>query len=214
MPKKIKTIITGPLINARGSLARHNIVRLVVNTFIKTEYRRKGRGVAFRYPVEHLPRGQMLYIARPGHKKNFDFKVNVENQGFGDGSHIEIARDLRKKKKENARKFEYLLKAITEIYTSQENNVDILLKKYRGIKNSFHTGGKVEPLLKIVKWLFIMEDIVYWDNEGRAFLFNFLRYVAKEDNNNRLKEALNKIKNPDRLKSFMNKSGIDWIPCK
>lgn len=214
MAKKTKTVINGPFINVKGSLARHNIVKQVVNTFIKTEYRQKGRGIAFRYPVEHLPGSQMLYIARPGHKKNFDFKVDVENQGFGDGSHIEIAQDLRNKKKENARKFEYLLKSITEIYTSQENNVDVLLKKYRGIKNSFRTGGKVEHLLKIIKWLFIMEDIVYWDNEGRVFLFNFLRYVAMENSENKLKEALNKIKNPDRLRSFMNKSGIDWMLCE
>ncbi len=58
-----------------------------------------------------------------------------------------------------------------------------------------------------------MEDIVYWDNEGRAFLFNFLIYVAKETDNKRLKEALDKVKNPDRLKSFMKRAGIKWIPC-
>jgi len=35
-----------------------------------------------------------------------------------------------------------------------------------------------------------MEDIIYWDNEGRAFLYNFLRYVANEKNKKRLDDAL------------------------
>ena len=69
----------------------------------------------------------------------------------------------------------------------------------------------VEVLLKVVKWLFIMEDIVYWDNEGRAFLCNFLLYVANESDENRLEEAFRKVKDPDRLKSFMKKSGITWL---
>lgn len=59
-----------------------------------------------------------------------------------------------------------------------------------------------------------MEDIVYWDNEGRAFLFNFLRYVAKEQSEKKLREALKRIKTPDDLKRFMKKGGIDWVPCE
>jgi hypothetical protein len=85
------------------------------------------------------------------------------------------------------------------------------MKKHRGLKSSFKTGGPVESLLKIVKWMFIMEDIVYWDNEGRAFLFNFLTYVAQEKSEKSLKEALDSVKDPQRLKSFMKKSGIEWV---
>lgn len=211
---KEKTIITGKPIEINGSLARHKIVKEVVNTFIKVEYRKKGKGIVFRYPVENLPDGQ-LFISRPGHKKNFDFKVEVVmGHGLGEGSHIEIAEDLRKKEEENPQKFNDLLNAIAEIYHCSESNVNTVLRKYRNIEKSFSTGAKVEVILKVVKWLFIMEDIVYWDNEGRAFLYNFLTYVAKETDDNRLKEALEKVKNPDRLKSFMRKCGIKWIPCK
>lgn len=212
--KKEKIVITGSRIEIKGSLARHKIVEKVVNTFIKTEYCKKGKGIAFRYPVENLPEGQ-LFIARPGHKKNFDFKVDViRDFGLGEGSHIELAQDLRNKKKEDKQKFEDLLDAVTEIYNCSENDVDKVLVNYPNLGVSFKTGAKVEVILKVIKWLFIMEDIVYWDNEGRAFLFNFLRYVAKETNKNRLKEALEKVKNPDRLKSFMKKCGIEWIASK
>jgi hypothetical protein len=103
------------------------------------------------------------------------------------------------------------LTTITQIYNCAENDVDALLKKHRHLRNSFKTGGSVEALLKIIKWLFIMEDIVYWDNEGRAFLFNFLRYVAQEKHEKTLREALNSVNNPDKLKSFMRKSNIEWM---
>jgi hypothetical protein len=213
--KKEKTLITGQMIKIKGSLPRHSVVRKVVNTFIGTEHLKKGKGVVFRYPVERLSNGQLLYIARPGHKKNFDFKVDVvADYGLGDGTHKEIGKDLRNKRKENGEKFEDLLGAITEIYHSTENDVDAILKKYRGLKKSFRKGAKTEHLLKVIKWLFIMEDIVYWDNEGRAFLFNFLRYVAAENDGERLLKALSNVKNPDGLKSFMRKCNIEWLPYK
>ena len=213
MTKKEKTVITGKIIKIKGSSARHGIVKKVVNAFIKTEYRKKGKGVVFRYPVENLPDRQVLYIVRPGHKKNFDFKVDVTTSyGLGNGSHEEIALDLREKKLENPEKFKKLWQTAAEIYHCGENDVNVILKKHRGLKSPFKSGAKPELLLKVIKWLFIMEDIVYWDNEGREFLFNFFRYVANESNKRRLKEALNKVKNPDRLRSFMNKCDIKWVP--
>jgi len=213
MAKKEKTVITGKSIEIKGSLARHKIVKKVVNAFIKTEYRKKGKGVVFRYPVENLPDKQVLYIVRPGHKKNFDFKVDVAvDCGFEKGSHEEIALDLRKKNIKNPRKFKKLWQAIAEIYHCKENDVDVILKKYRGLKRPFKSGGKPEPLLKVIKWLFIMEDIFYWDGEGRTFLFNYFGYVANERNKSRLKEALDKVKkDPNRLKSFMKKCEIEWV---
>ncbi len=213
MAKKEKTVITGKMIEIKRSLARHEIVKKVVNAFIKTEYRKKGKGVVFRYPVENLPDGQVLYIVRPGHKKNFDFKVDVATSyGVGSGSHEEIALDLRKKNLKNPKKFKKLWQAIAEIYHCKENDVDVILKKYRGLKRPFKSGGKPEPLLKVIKWLFIMEDIFYWDGEGRTFLFNYFGYVANERNKSRLKEALDKVKkDPNRLKSFMKKCEIEWV---
>ncbi len=211
-----KIIITGKIrINRKQK--RHQIVQSVVNAFINFEHNQKGKGVTFRYKVENLPNSSNLFIVRPGHKKNFDFKVDViESFSIGEGSHKEIAADLRKKRQENPKKFARLLDALTEIYKCSENDTDkiLRLRKYTGLNKSFKKSAKAEILLKVIKWLFIMEDIVYWDNEGRAFLFNFLRYAATETNESRLKEALEKVKNPDRLKSFIKKSGIEWMPVE
>jgi hypothetical protein len=94
MAKAEKPSIRGPWITIEGKLPRHNIVKKVVNTFIKSEYQRKGKGVRFQYPVEKLPKRQILYITRPGHEKLLDFKVDVVPEySFGEGSHKEIAMD-------------------------------------------------------------------------------------------------------------------------
>jgi len=200
-------------IEIKGNMPRNEIVRKVVNTFIKTEYQEKGKGVTFRYPVEKLPGNKRLFIMRPGHKKNFDFKVEVtEEMGLKEGKHEQVVLDLRMKKQRNPQEFEDFLRAIEEVYHCSENDVDRLLPRYANLKASAGIGAEVEVILKILKWLFIMEDIVYWDVEGRAFLYNFVLYVVNENDESRLREAMEKVKNPDRLKSFMKKAGMTWIP--
>jgi len=200
-------------IEIKGHMPRNEIVRKVVNTFIKTEYQEKGKGVTFRYPVEKLPDNRRLFITRPGHKKNFDFKVEVtEEMGLKEGRHEQVVLDLRMKKQRNPQEFEDFLRAIEEVYHCSENDIDRLLPRYSNLKEASGTGAEVEVILKILKWLFIMEDIVYWDVEGRAFLYNFVLYVVNENDESRLREAMEKVKNPDRLKSFMKKAGMTWIP--
>ena len=44
----------------------------------------------------------------------------------------------------------------------------------------YEEAPKDDILLKVIKWLFIMEDIIYWHYEGRAFLNNFFAYVINE----------------------------------
>ena len=155
-------------------------MRKIINTFIDTESQQRGKGVKFRYPVENLSTGAQLFIFRPGglNKWNFDFKVEVpEGLGLGKGSHKEIAADLRSKKQENEQEFGKLLQAITEVYDCSENDVDLILGSYPDLRTSFQTGAKVEVLLKVVKWMFIMEDIVYWNYQGRAMLYGALKEV-------------------------------------
>lgn len=135
---------------------------------------------------------------------------------MGKEKQIQIALDLRTKGYENPRRRDDLIQAIYEIYIGKQNDVDKLLKEHTNLKKSFRRGIKLGDILKILKWLFIMEDIVYWDNEGRAFLYNFVYYVISETNNKRLKEAFSKnvIKDPNRLRSYMRKAGLEWKPCK
>jgi len=175
------------MIEINGSLTRHEIVQKVINIFINTEYQQRGKGVQFRYPVEQLstnlqllPGNTQLFIFRPGglQKWNFDFKVDVTpDMGVGKGRHEDIASDMRNKKRENPKKFSQLQQAIDEICSCSENDVDRVLVKYPDLQTSFQTGAKVEVLLKVLKWMFIMEDIVYWNYEGRLKLYNYLKEI-------------------------------------
>jgi len=175
MAKKEKQIIIGPEIIIKGSINRFDIVKKVVNIFIDFEQDKKGRGVVFKYPVEKLSNDDKLFIVRPGLKKNFDFKVEVPDYfALKKGSHAEITSDLKNKKEENPKGINGLVKAITEIYDCLENDVDFILKKYSMLQTSFQKGARIEFLLKVLKWMFIMEDIFYWDYEGREKLYNYL----------------------------------------
>lgn len=181
MLKKKGTItIEEEPIEIKGSISRHEIVRNVINTFIDAEKESRGKGIKFRYPVENLSINKQLFIFRPGglNKWNFDFKVEVlEEFGLGKGTHNEIKLDFQNKKQENPQKFSVLLQALTAIHNCSENDVDQLLKKYPDLQTSFQRGAKIDVLLKVIKWMFIMEDIVYWNYKGRSMLYDALREV-------------------------------------
>lgn len=209
-----KTItLTGPRIEIKGKLSRHEIVKRVVNHFIETEYSQKGFGVKFQYPVETLPAG-MLMIGRPGRKKNFDFKVLVEpSYGLGAGLHEDIVEDFCRKAESRYR--DALLKALSEIYHCSENDVDAIISQSSELIGNLGGMATVEILLKVLKWMFIMEDIVYWDNEGRAFLHNYLNYVVRETDKDRLKRAKAEVTvRPASLRKYMRQSSLEWTVCK
>ena len=206
-----RAVVKAGRIEIAEPMPKHEIVRKVVNAFIDTEYRSKGKGIAFEYPVEDLPEGP-LCIFRPGRKKNFDFKVLVlPHYGLGAGKHEDVRDDVMRKKRENPMEFEMLWDAITEIYMCSDNDVDRVLAKYPGLGEAFETGADVEVLVKVLKWFFIMEDIFYWDHLGRDFLYNFLHYCVRETDSQALAAALEAVKKyPDKLARFMKSSGVEW----
>lgn len=180
----VTKIICDP-IKINGSLTRHEIVQKVINIFINTEHQQRGKGVKFWYPVEQLSANTkledtQLFIFRPGglQKWNFDFKVNVTaDMGMGKGTHKDIESDMRSKKSENPEQFKRLLNALNEVYNCSENDVDRVLEIYHNLQTSFRIGSTVEILFKVLKWMFIMEDIVYWNYDGRAKLYNYLNEI-------------------------------------
>jgi len=202
-------IITGERIEIKGNIPRHEIVRKVVNHFINTEHNQKGAGIQFQYPVEKLPDETYLMIGRPGHKKYFDFKVIIKPEyQLGSGSHEEIAEQFKLKANQVGKD---LWKVVDEFYHCTESDVDELLSKKFVLKNLSNNGTNIEVLLKVLKWLFIMEDIVYWDNEGRAFLYNWLQYQCKETDNIRFQRARKDIKfKPTKLKKYLKELNLNW----
>jgi len=214
---KVQTIV-GERIHISGPMKRHEIVRAVVNHFIDTEYWQKGPGIRFEYPVEDLSNAGALVIARPGKKKNFDFKVLIEpSYGLDKGQHEDIAHDLIEKARTAPSRFGDLWAAISDVYHCVESEADMVLASRPALNEPFGVGASSEVVVKVIKWLFIMEDIFYWDSEGRGFLYNFLNYSVQETDSTRLQKAmqdLGKWARPDTLKKYMSKCGLSWIHSK
>ena len=209
---KNKKVYEGPEIRIIRPLGRFEIVKKVVTHFIEFEKDKKGKGIEFKYPVEELSTGEKLYIHRPGVKWNFDFKVEIpSNCGLEEGRHDQIAMILRSIKDSNEIEFNNLWSIISNLYHCKNNNVDVMLSE-ASISQINSTSPDV--LLKVIKWLFIMEDIIYWHYEGRAFLYNFFKYVISEEDEKVLKDTLEKIKQrkitPDRIKTLLKNMEINW----
>ena len=209
---KNRQIIEGPALKISEPIGRFKIIKKVVNAFIDFEKDKKERGIEFRYPVEDLSNGEKLYIHRPGVKWNFDFKVEISiNCGLGEGRHDQIALFLRRIKKQHKEEFNKLWKMVFNLYYCKDNDVDSMLRKNPVI---YEEIPKDDILLKVIKWLFIMEDIIYWHYEGRAFLYNFFAYVTNEEDDSRLENTLSGIRErkvkPDKVKKLLKMCGVEW----
>ncbi len=123
----------------------------------------------YKYFVETLKPGQRIYLLRPTFlNKGIDFQVWVEKMQENKDrrpSHYDIFQDLKLKKKENPELFTQLLFVIDEIWNCKDP--EYALNKH---KFDFEQGFSCEFILKVLKWLFIEQDITYWNYDGRTML--------------------------------------------
>lgn len=209
---KNKEVVEGPEIKIIEPLERFEIVKKVVTHLIEFEKDKKGKDIEFRYPVEELSIGKKLYIHRPGVKWDFDFKVEIPpNCGLEEGRHDQIALLLRNIKNSDEPKFNKIWNIVSNLYHCTNNDVNSMLNK---ACISYINNTAPDVLLKVIKWLFIMEDVIYWHYEGRAFLYNFLKYGVFETNDETLTEIIAKIGKggikPEKIKKLLQNMGIGW----
>ena len=123
----------------------------------------------YKYFVEKINDGRRVFLLRPTYlNKGIDFQVLVEKMNGEDDdrpSHTDIFVDLELKKKEDDAQYMKLKEAIDEVWNCVEP--DQVLKKHTF---TFKEGFQVELLLKMLKWLFIEQDITYWNYDGRGML--------------------------------------------
>lgn len=134
----------------------------------------------YKYFVEKLVDGRRIYLLRPTFlNKGIDFQVWIEKyDGIVDRrpSHKDLLADLRTKKQENPTEVRKLGAAILQVYDCEEP--DVIIKR---MALQFMKGFSVELLLKALKWLFIEQDVTYWNYDGRAMLRNALMKEVGED---------------------------------
>lgn len=157
---------------------RGQIRRQVITKFLDEEPGTgKGENCSkYIYEVEKLNNGDCIFIKRPASlNKGVDFTVHVENimfreRGFVDmPSHNDIIEDLELKKENDANEYEKVKTLINKIYNCEE----VSENEFRCI--NFNVGYPVEAILKSIKWLFIEQDVTYWNWSGRFMLFTKLK---------------------------------------
>jgi hypothetical protein len=135
----------------------------------------ESRYSTYRYFVEKCSDGTRVYLRRPTYlNKGFDFQVNLE--GFRSTtrkakgvtkempSHPDIFKDLKRKVKQRPNLKRDLYNAICKVYDCIEPD-KILARRPRLRK--FTAGLPIEKTLKVIKWLFIEQDLTYWLGTGR-----------------------------------------------
>ncbi len=158
---------------------RQDIRCEVVNAFLnekKGYWTDDGQQVVtdYKYWVESLTSGQRIYLKRPTFlNKGIDFTIFVERfDGDKDKrpSHDDILQDLTSKVDANFENRDVLLQAINETWECKD--VDSII---RNTILPTPTGLSIEMILKSLKWLFIEQDITYWNYDGRMMLLNGIK---------------------------------------
>ncbi|MBS1537263.1 MAG: hypothetical protein JST20_05890 [Bacteroidetes bacterium] len=128
----------------------------------------------YRYFVEVLNSGKHIYLERPGRlNKGCDFVIYVENiYQWKNGNdrppnHDFVLNDLKLKKNIfSQQQWDKLLLCVNEIFNSKPYRNTIQFTNELPI-----IGHDYELLLKLIKWLFIEQDITYWSGEGRELFY-------------------------------------------
>ena len=122
------------------------------------------------YYVETLESGDRVYLQRPANLHNgFDFLVCVENANYAKQGHRvrnypkheDLRADLEIKKAQNPTEYKRLYALLRKVFDCQ----DVSDEEMQGF--SFEGGLAVDHILKVIKWLFIEQDIRYWNYSGR-----------------------------------------------
>ena len=131
------------------------------------------------YYVETLTSGNRVYLERPANLHNgFDFLVCVENANYASEGerrrrnnsprHEDIRADLQLKKQTNSQMYARLYLLLRQVFECH----DVTENEYADI--NFDVGLPVEHILKAIKWLFIEQDIRYWNYSGRNMTWEII----------------------------------------
>lgn len=161
--------------------SRETLRKRIVNIFLEEKGGYWQNGIKhvtrYKYFVEKLVDGRRIFLYRPTHlNKGIDFQVWVEQ--FRDNkderpSHKDVFEDLRKKHANKPELYPRLLEAIELVWKCDEP--DRVIQRYKNL--DFGVGFSVELILKILKWLFIEQDITYWNYDGRTMLWQGIKNI-------------------------------------
>ena len=91
---------------------------------------------------------------------------------------IDIVMLLKKKKKCNEEEFKKIEKIIEKIYECQRVNIHSECQNIK-LANDEKNDLPLEVILKITKWLFIEQDVRYWNYSGRKSFYEYIKENLK-----------------------------------
>jgi hypothetical protein len=151
------------------NLTRQQIRSKVLRTW---EAETPGSG-QYRYNVEECADNSKIYLLRPANlNKGCDFVIVSENfLKFRNGNdkppkHKDVVNLIKEILLEDITIKKDLEDTINRVYNCENIN-DILAKHKKLLKTE---GCKSERVLKLLKWMFIEQDITYWTGDGRQML--------------------------------------------
>ena len=157
--------------------SRNDIRMKVVNELAKEEpgLGKKELASQYTYYVETLNDNRRIYLRRPAFLHNgFDFVVCIEGINFNPSgrrrdypTHDDILDDLKQKYEEDHEKYKYLFVALSATHAC--DSIYSL---------NFKTGFPCDLLIKTLKWLFIEQDIRYWNYSGRDMLWKQIYSIS------------------------------------
>jgi len=173
-------------------ISRKKIRDEIVDLF-KIEKAGNGKGANSTkviYCVEKTLNDEIVYLQRPAYlNKGFDFTVNVKNYKFKAPTeknpnrlthtprHDSIFYLLDLIKNTNNTDFILMIEAIEKIYYCEEPNLILKENKFKLLNNKYIDEIEYETILKVIKWLFIEQDITYWSFSGRKMFYDGLKNV-------------------------------------
>lgn len=156
---------------------RVNLRKQIINIFLE-ENPGTGKGAncsRYEYTM-YANNTHAVYLKRPAQFNNgFDFTIHVTNINFNPNgkrtnrpTHGNILDDLSQKQTENPELYLRLIEEITKIYNCQEYSLEGLV---------FETGLSLDILCETIKWLFVEQDVTYWNYSGRAMFYNAIQEI-------------------------------------
>ena len=157
---------------------RTDVRREVVELFLQ-EVAGTGRGEntsKYNYIVESYGEYRII-LKRPGLlNKGFDFAVDIDgikfkndnNAGYHVPSHKDIIQALHQIKTNYEDDYDAVKEVILQLYNMEEPNFQAIVDiKFKDYLNQEHPAIVI---LLTIKWLFIEQDITYWNWSGRNML--------------------------------------------
>ena len=160
---------------------RNDVRREVCNWFLdETPGTGKGDLCARYYYTVETHQDYSIILKRPtGLNKGFDFTVNVtgmyfkKNRRYSNPSHNDILTILSSTKNKIGANYTIVQNIIMQMFNCSQYSFTAV----RDITFTDHLGEErpIAIILLAIKWLFIEQDITYWNWSGRNMLMNSLK---------------------------------------